>query len=94
MGGAIGLGNVTPAAEFNIYVDPHAAAVVFGSGVPLTMLGLDVTHQVLVTPERLERFKALGGPLGEACPWHARLLQPLRHRALPGGRARLCTTRA
>ncbi len=67
MGGAIGLGNVTPAAEFNIYVDPEAASVVFGSGVPLTMLGLDVTHQVLVTPERLERFKALGGPLGEAC---------------------------
>ena len=66
MGGAIGLGNVTPAAEFNIYVDPEAASVVFGSGVPLTMVGLDVTHQVLVTPERLERFKALGGPLGEA----------------------------
>ncbi len=66
MGGAIGLGNVTPAAEFNIYVDPEAASVIFGSGVPLTMVGLDVTHQVLVTPERLERFKALGGPLGEA----------------------------
>jgi purine nucleosidase len=66
MGGAIGLGNVTPAAEFNIYVDPEAASVVFGSGVPLTMVGLDVTHQVLVTPERLERFRALGGPLGEA----------------------------
>ncbi len=66
MGGAIGLGNVTPAAEFNIYVDSEAASVVFGSGVPLTMVGLDVTHQVLVTPERLERFKALGGPLSEA----------------------------
>ena len=64
----------------------EAAAVVFGSGVPLTMVGLDVTHQVLVTPERLERFKALGGPLGEAGPWHAGLLQPLRQRALPGGR--------
>jgi purine nucleosidase len=67
MGGAIGLGNVTPAAEFNIYVDPHAAAAVFGSGAPLTMLGLDVTHKALVTPERLERFGALGTPAGAAC---------------------------
>jgi purine nucleosidase len=67
MGGAMGLGNVTPAAEFNIYVDPHAAAVVFGAGVPLTMLGLDVTHQALVTPERLARFAAIGTEVGRAC---------------------------
>ena len=67
MGGAIGLGNVTPAAEFNIYVDPHAAAAVFGAGAPLTMLGLDVTHKAVVTPERLERFGALGTPVGAAC---------------------------
>jgi purine nucleosidase len=67
MGGAMGLGNVTPAAEFNIYVDPHAAAVVFGAGAPLTMLGLDVTHQALVTPERLARFAAMGTPVGRAC---------------------------
>lgn len=67
MGGAIGLGNVTPAAEFNIYVDPEAASVVFGSGVPLTMLGLDVTHQFLVTPERLARLKAMGTRVGLAC---------------------------
>lgn len=60
MGGAIGLGNVTPAAEFNIYVDPHAAHVVFGSGVPITMFGLDVTHQVLVTRPRLEAIRAIG----------------------------------
>jgi purine nucleosidase len=67
MGGAMGLGNVTPAAEFNIYVDPHAAAVVFGAGAPLTMLGLDVTHQALVTPERLARFAAMGTEVGRAC---------------------------
>ncbi|HRY25227.1 MAG: nucleoside hydrolase [Geminicoccaceae bacterium] len=60
MGGAIGLGNVTPAAEFNIYVDPHAARVVFESGVPITMFGLDVTHQVLVTRPRLEAIRSLG----------------------------------
>jgi purine nucleosidase len=60
MGGAIGLGNVTPAAEFNIYVDPHAAKVVFESGIPITMLGLDVTHQALVNRPRLEAIRAIG----------------------------------
>lgn len=45
MGGSIGLGNVTPAAEFNIFVDPEAAAVVLGSSIEVTMVGLDVTHQ-------------------------------------------------
>lgn len=48
MGGGIGFGNVTPMAEFNIHFDPHAAAIVFDSGVPLRMCGLDVTHQVRV----------------------------------------------
>jgi purine nucleosidase len=63
MGGAMGEGNITPAAEFNIYVDPHAAKVVFEAGVPLVMLGLDVTHQALVTPDRLEAIRQLGTPL-------------------------------
>jgi len=60
MGGSIGLGNITPAAEFNIWADPEAAAVVFGSGVDVTMVGLDVTHQAIVTPERVARFRASG----------------------------------
>lgn len=60
MGGAIAQGNITPAAEFNIYVDPHAAHVVFASGVPITLLSLDITHQVLTTPERLAAIKAVG----------------------------------
>ena len=60
MGGALELGNVTPAAEFNIYVDPHAAKMVFAAGVPITMFGLDVTHKVLVTDARLERVKERG----------------------------------
>ena len=47
-------GNVTPAAEFNIYVDPHAAQVVFNSGRPLVVMGLDVTHQALLTEKRIE----------------------------------------
>jgi purine nucleosidase/pyrimidine-specific ribonucleoside hydrolase len=63
MGGSMGAGNVTPFAEFNIWVDPEAAEVVFTSGVPVTLCGLDVTHQALATPEVLERLAGLGTPL-------------------------------
>lgn len=66
MGGAIGEGNVTPSAEFNIYADPHAARIVFESGARLTMLGLDVTHQVLVTPERLRAIERLDTAMSRA----------------------------
>jgi purine nucleosidase len=66
MGGALGPGNITPAAEFNIYVDPHAARVVVEAGLPLTMVGLDVTHQVVTTPERLAAIAALGTPVATA----------------------------
>jgi len=58
--------NITPAAEFNIYVDPHAADVVFRSGVPLVMHGLDVTHKALVTPSRLAAIHAIGSEVSEA----------------------------
>ena len=60
MGGAIAEGNVTPAAEFNIWVDPEAAARVFASGIDVTMVGLDVTHRALMTPEHAERLRAAG----------------------------------
>ncbi|MGH2946739.1 MAG: nucleoside hydrolase [Solirubrobacteraceae bacterium] len=60
MGGAIAEGNVTPAAEFNVWVDPEAAARVFGSGLDVTMVGLDVTHRALLTPEHAERLRASG----------------------------------
>jgi inosine-uridine nucleoside N-ribohydrolase len=60
MGGAIAEGNVTPAAEFNIYVDPEAAWRVFRSGVPLTMIGLDVTHRALMGEEHAARLRASG----------------------------------
>ena len=66
MGGSFTRGNVTPAAEFNVYVDPEAAAVVFAAGWPLTMVGLDLTHQARVTPEVLSRIEALGTPLANA----------------------------
>jgi purine nucleosidase len=65
MGGAYTRGNSTPAAEFNIFVDPEAAAAVFAAGWPLTMIGLDVTHKALATPAVVERIAALGTPIGE-----------------------------
>jgi purine nucleosidase len=67
MGGAcFELGNVTPAAEFNMHVDPHAAAIVFDSGIPATMIPLDVTHQLVTTETRLAALRALPNHCGEA----------------------------
>ncbi len=61
MGGAyFEVGNITPAAEFNIYVDPEAAEIVFRSGASITVMPLDVTHKALVTPERNDAFRAIG----------------------------------
>ena len=60
MGGAIAEGNVTPAAEFNIWADPEAAARVFASGIDLTMVGLDVTHRALFTSAHAERLRGAG----------------------------------
>ncbi|MFE2529576.1 nucleoside hydrolase [Streptomyces sp. NPDC059382] len=67
MGGSTERGNRTPAAEFNIHVDPEAADIVFRSGVPVTMCGLNVTHQALATPGVLARFEALDSELGWIC---------------------------
>jgi inosine-uridine nucleoside N-ribohydrolase len=65
MGGAyFEVGNITPAAEFNIYVDPEAADIVFKSGVDLTVMPLDVTHKALTTRTRVEAFRALGSNVG------------------------------
>jgi len=66
MGGSLSGGNVTPAAEFNLYVDPEAARVVFDAGVPLTMVGLDVTRKVLFTDERLKALEVAKNPSGIA----------------------------
>ncbi len=63
MGGAIGQGNITPAAEFNIWVDPEAASRVFQSGLDLTMVGLDVTHRALMDPAHARQL-ASGGRVG------------------------------
>jgi len=66
MGGAyFQVGNITPAAEFNIYVDPEAAKIVFDSGVPIVVMPLDVTHKALTTRARVEAFRALGTKVGD-----------------------------
>ena len=62
MGGGT-FGNRTPTAEFNVWADPEAAAIVFGYGGPLVMAGLDVTHRFLATPERIATIDALDGTL-------------------------------
>ena len=67
MGGAyFEVGNITPTAEFNIYVDPEAAEIVFGAGIDLVVMPLDVTHKALVTARRIETFRELGSDVGHA----------------------------
>jgi purine nucleosidase len=63
-GGCFEGGNITPAAEFNIHVDPHAADIVFKSGAPIVVMPLDVTHKALTNRARVEAFRALGTPVG------------------------------
>lgn len=63
MGGSCIGGNWTPAAEFNILVDPEAASIVFNSGIPITMCGLDVTHKALVYEDEIEQIRSIGGKI-------------------------------
>lgn len=65
MGGSFTRGNITPAAEFNIWVDPEAAEAVFSANWPVTMVGLDLTHQALATSDVAERIAALGTPAAQ-----------------------------
>jgi inosine-uridine nucleoside N-ribohydrolase len=64
MGGAINEGNVTPSAEFNIWVDPEAAAIVFDADTEVTMVGIDVTHRAILPTARFEELRDLGTPVG------------------------------
>jgi len=66
MGGGIFRGNMTPLAEFNIYVDPEAAAIVFKSGIPITMCGLDVTHRAIIYQKDIDLFRSIGNKTGVA----------------------------
>jgi purine nucleosidase/pyrimidine-specific ribonucleoside hydrolase len=67
MGGSVDRGNTTPYTEFNITVDPEAADVVFRSGLPVTMAGLNVTHQATATPDVVARIADIGTPLSRTC---------------------------
>jgi purine nucleosidase len=78
MGGAMGLGNMTPAAEFNFYIDPHAAAVVLEADVRITLFGLHATLQALVSPAHMERLRTLPNQTGG-------VVHGMLERPRPGG---------
>lgn len=87
MGGSLTTGNATAAAEFNIWCDPEAAHVVFTSGIPIKMIGLNVTRQVLATPERRAQIRALGsragGIVADLLDFYSERLRQIS--GLPGG---------
>lgn len=66
MGGSLSGGNMTPAAEFNLYVDPEAARIVFDANIPLTMVGLDVTRKCLVSEQHIKQLEAANNPVSQA----------------------------
>lgn len=72
MGGSLSGGNITPAAEFNIYVDPEAARIVFQSGIPITMVGLDVTRHTSLTEDHFKTLQAAQNPVSQAAAKIAR----------------------
>ena len=102
MGGSLGEGNTTAAAEFNIWQDPEAAAIVFGSGIPISMMGLDVTHRALFLEPDVARLEALGTRIARVwvdllrffAVYHraplrlGRLADPRRRGGGPPGRSR------
>ncbi|MDH3703813.1 MAG: nucleoside hydrolase, partial [Alphaproteobacteria bacterium] len=86
-GAALGPGNVTPSAEFNVYTDPHAAQIVLSSGVPLIMFGLDVTHQAITTPARRDAIRAVDSPVTDAVSGMLRFYDrhDIDRYGMPGG---------
>jgi inosine-uridine nucleoside N-ribohydrolase len=86
MGGSLSGGNVTPAAEFNFYADPEAAGIVFDSGIPITMVGLDVTTKVALTQEHIRQLEAGRNPASQAAAKIAtRMMELYRQRGSHGG---------
>ena len=93
MGGAVGEGNRTPAAEFNIWADPEAAGRVFRSGIDVTMLGLDVTHQAIVTPS-MPTSCAPPAAWGRSSPSWSTSIRASTGSSIPSSAARRCTIRS
>jgi inosine-uridine nucleoside N-ribohydrolase len=86
MGGSLSGGNITPAAEFNAYVDPEAARIVFQSGIPITMIGLDVTRKTALTEEHVATLEAHHNPVSQAAALIGRnSLAHHRAQGLPSG---------
>ena len=82
MGGSLSGGNMTPAAEFNLYVDPEAARIVFDANIPLTMVGLDVTRKCLVSEQHIKRLEAANNPVSQAA---GKILRATYERMRHGG---------
>ncbi len=82
-GNALVPGNATPAAEANIHNDPEAADLVFNAHWPVTMVGLDVTHTVNMTPDHLEQYAKADNPLAQHITAHRAALPPLLRECVP-----------
>src|SRR6202041_281826 len=82
MGGSLSGGNITPAAEFNLYVDPEAARIVFDANIPLTMVGLDVTRKCLVSEQHITRLEVANNPVSQAA---GKILRATYERMRHGG---------
>jgi len=82
MGGSLSGGNITPAAEFNLYVDPEAARIVFDANIPLTMVGLDVTRKCLVNEQHIKQLEAANNPVSQAA---GKILRATYERMRHGG---------
>jgi len=82
MGGSLSGGNITPAAEFNLYVDPEAARIVFDANIPLTMVGLDVTHKCLLSEQQIKQLEAANNPVSQAA---GKIMRATYERMSKGG---------